>query len=741
MDKIIQSESQNSITHLSTIFIALIVSIAALSASVAASEIDPRREEILVNDCSTSSALCILEGGPCNYCEDRCIDSNNEVLFNGTHYDGLVANSIDCCKLGRTNEIEVGSNASGCFANLNVNIDGDGNVTVDGQEANHNDTVPHEYGSEINVTANPSERYLFEEWLGTCQGVSSETCALTMTENKQISLNLTVKTYTLDTSVVGQGTIEIDPNKNEYAHSENVTLTANPSNGWAFTGWQEDCSGTDNTCELEMTANKTAKANFEDMTDTVFYKDCSVTGSYECYDGNACSGMDDDSSCRGSGSCDVSCPSAPANSTLVRGPSDSCSVSISCYCYDDALQSSPFEEGSDQHRLAFDGSSDTEIVPIGSYSCMGDGDCLVSGSCKYECDDGFVWDSDQNKCVYVGQQWTFTYTGSKETHTLNNTARYRLEVWGAGGGSGTNQDGGKGGYVKGEFDAWDGDTVEVWVGGAGGSGDNGGGWGYYSGGDGGQTTGLDGNTVRAGAGGGSTRVAVAGSTLADVDAGGGGANSGYDSATGENLYTAGGGGARGGAAGTGGAEGTDGEGSGYGGDGGDNAHDIPAESGDPGGQDTYSALNTTSTSTGGGNEGDALVELTLIEDYPECVPGATQSCSDTCYYYDCDGSGNCVQYSNTDSGQITCQSDGTWGSCDASASCPSDSCTYDSDCGVDCSSVCSSWSDDGCGLKPCYSDEMRQSRDCGSYSDQCSESQCVYDSICGDETIMGGTIQ
>ncbi len=64
----------------------------------------------------------------------------------------------------------------------------------------------------------------------------------------------------------------------------------------------------------------------------------------------------------------------------------------------------------------------------------------------------------------------------------------------------------------------------------------------------------------------------------------------------------------------------------------------------------------------------------------ECTPGETESCSRTCSYRCCINE-RCDTCTRTNSGEKTCRSDGTWGSCDASApTCPSDQCRFNSDC-------------------------------------------------------------
>ena len=68
--------------------------------------------------------------------------------------------------------------------------------------------------------------------------------------------------YTLDVTVVGNGTVDQVPDKTLYNEGETVNLTANADPGWVFDGWSVDLSGSANPETLLMNANKTVTATF-----------------------------------------------------------------------------------------------------------------------------------------------------------------------------------------------------------------------------------------------------------------------------------------------------------------------------------------------------------------------------------------------------------------------------------------------------------------------------------------------
>jgi hypothetical protein len=54
-----------------------------------------------------------------------------------------------------------------------------------------------------------------------------------------------------------------------------VTLTATPSTGSSFSGWQGDCSGTNSTCSFVITSNRTVSARFA-LQPPSFALECAV---------------------------------------------------------------------------------------------------------------------------------------------------------------------------------------------------------------------------------------------------------------------------------------------------------------------------------------------------------------------------------------------------------------------------------------------------------------------------------
>ena len=68
--------------------------------------------------------------------------------------------------------------------------------------------------------------------------------------------------YTLNVTVVGNGSVSKDPDQASYTQDQSVTLTPNPAAGWVFSEWAGDLSGSTNPETLVMNTDKNVTAIF-----------------------------------------------------------------------------------------------------------------------------------------------------------------------------------------------------------------------------------------------------------------------------------------------------------------------------------------------------------------------------------------------------------------------------------------------------------------------------------------------
>ncbi len=101
----------------------------------------------------------------------------------------------------------------------------------------------------------------------SCDGLVAATNIQEVGGNIILDLTADVRTYTLDVTVVGNGSVDKDPDLAEYQHGSTVTLQAWPEAGYSFTGWSGDTTDSANPITLTMYANESVTATFEPSTD------------------------------------------------------------------------------------------------------------------------------------------------------------------------------------------------------------------------------------------------------------------------------------------------------------------------------------------------------------------------------------------------------------------------------------------------------------------------------------------
>lgn len=132
----------------------------------------------------------------------------------------------------------------------------------------------YQSGTVVELLATPDYDHNFIGWTGDCAG-SQETCDLPMNTDKNAKAIFERKTdsdnHILLIDAVGPGQVASVPSgidceeatcRAEFSTETEVTLTATPDTEAHFTGWSGDCTGSNLTCELPMTASHAVSARF-----------------------------------------------------------------------------------------------------------------------------------------------------------------------------------------------------------------------------------------------------------------------------------------------------------------------------------------------------------------------------------------------------------------------------------------------------------------------------------------------
>lgn len=148
---------------------------------------------------------------------------------------------------------------------LTVNVTGRGRVDravyLSGAWVSQADSIIYSYGTVVRITAVDSTGFAFSAWGGDHSG-SATPSYITMSGSKTVTATFALRTYTLDVTEDGSGSVTRDTTAASYPWGLVVTLTAGPDEGYKFTGWSDDTTATTNPLAVPMWKDKDITATF-----------------------------------------------------------------------------------------------------------------------------------------------------------------------------------------------------------------------------------------------------------------------------------------------------------------------------------------------------------------------------------------------------------------------------------------------------------------------------------------------
>jgi cell wall-associated NlpC family hydrolase/ribosomal protein L11 len=162
------------------------------------------------------------------------------------------------------------------YYTLSLDVQGEGWVNLNP----NNDSYLE--GTYVTLTANPADGWEFDRWSGDLTG-SQNPATIIMNSDKSITAIFiqpqTDTYYTMSLDVQGEGYVDINPFDDSYIEGTQVTLTANPEDGWEFDRWSGDLSGSQNPVTITMNSDKSITAIFtQPQTDTYYTMSLDVQG-------------------------------------------------------------------------------------------------------------------------------------------------------------------------------------------------------------------------------------------------------------------------------------------------------------------------------------------------------------------------------------------------------------------------------------------------------------------------------
>jgi len=143
--------------------------------------------------------------------------------------------------------------------NLQTSVTGSGSVTPMPLSG------PYGSNSIVILTATASTYWAFDHWTGDASG-NKNPFSLTMNGPRNVQAVFVPTHYPLTATSPGGGTILADGQSivspAYFPIGNVVSLTATPSNGWVFLGWQGDVSGTNNPANVTLSGARNVQAIF-----------------------------------------------------------------------------------------------------------------------------------------------------------------------------------------------------------------------------------------------------------------------------------------------------------------------------------------------------------------------------------------------------------------------------------------------------------------------------------------------
>lgn len=182
---------------------------------------------------------------------------NAEYVFTG--WSGSISGTENPKTVSVTQDMNVTANFALRSYPLTITVEGEGTVS----EKVISVKSDYSSGTIVELTAKPSEHWLFDHWEGDITG-NTNPAQITVSSSKSVKAVFVEKTYPLNVEIDGEGTVEekIIQTKSTYQEGTIVELTAKPSQGWSFDHWEGELKGNDNPSQIVVSSEKNVKAAF-----------------------------------------------------------------------------------------------------------------------------------------------------------------------------------------------------------------------------------------------------------------------------------------------------------------------------------------------------------------------------------------------------------------------------------------------------------------------------------------------
>ncbi len=177
-----------------------------------------------------------------------------------TGWSGSLSGSANPATITMTDNKTITANFSANTYSLSVTAP-NAAITINPQKE------AYSYGETVTLAITPNTGYSFLNWTGGLTG-SANPATITIDENMTVTANCAADTYSLQVNAAN-GSVVRNPDQASYDYNTTVTLSASPNEGYHFTGWSGDLSGSTNPATITINAAKTITANYAVNTYTL----------------------------------------------------------------------------------------------------------------------------------------------------------------------------------------------------------------------------------------------------------------------------------------------------------------------------------------------------------------------------------------------------------------------------------------------------------------------------------------
>ena len=200
-------------------------------------------------------------------------DEGTEVELTATPNEHWVFNGWQGDHSGSENPITVTMNSDKSITAffterdypLTIEIIGEGTVAEEIIQAKITD---YPYATIVQLTANPAGGWGFVGWEGDLEGNENPE-TITIDGEKTVTAVFEIQSFSITAQIEGEGSVTLNPDKEEYEPGEEIEATAEAEEGWIFSHWEGDITGNENPINITVDDNKNITAIFEIAPNTM----------------------------------------------------------------------------------------------------------------------------------------------------------------------------------------------------------------------------------------------------------------------------------------------------------------------------------------------------------------------------------------------------------------------------------------------------------------------------------------